>query len=112
MGSGASGVKVTCVESAFHANAPLTGSWRHGRSTRPASTAARSIGWLNVTTMSLSGSTNMAPSCGVMAVTAGWMVAKLQVTSAARTPSVAAVSPAGMRTEYSVLGARSVGMKR
>ena len=112
MASAASGVKVTVVESALHENAPVTGSCCHGRSTNPASTDERSIGWLKLSTIGVSNSTCVASSCGVMAVTAGWMVAKLQVKSDIRTPSVAAVRPAGMRTAYSVLGARSVGMKR
>ena len=110
--SGSAGVNVTTVESSFHSNVTGTAPPPSGRSVSPASTEARSIRWLKVTTTGLSGSTKVDLSLGSKREIAGWMVEKLQVKSASSTPSAAEVSPARMRTEYSVLGSSSVGMKR
>ena len=130
--SGVSGVSVTTVEASFQlnvtatlgssstSNAPNVGlSSGHvgGRhpctwNTSPASTEARSMGWLNAITTLRSCSTNVELSCGLMLFTTGRIVVNCHATSSSSTPSVAEVSPAGIRTRYSVLGRRSVGMKR
>ena len=120
--SGPVGVSVTTVSlflhsnevvtSPDHENASLTPGSLSARSTRPASTEARSIGWLNATTKGPPGSTNDVRSPGRNHVIAGWKAENLHSKSASRTPSAAEVSPAGIRTRYSVLGRRSVGMKR
>ena len=111
--SGSAGVSVTTVSPSLHPNEAATSGPPSSRSTRPASTEARSIGWLKVTTTGLSGSTHFVPSGGLKPLIAGWMVAKLHAKSDSRTPSAAELSPAGMRTRYCVLGSSpSLGVKR